>query len=283
MWVPIAQMELRYVVTPPAGGGTVPNLAFYATSLGGFGELYPWPWTVAIVVGAACAFRSRERLECAIAVAAVGFLVLLLATYLPYFWQDARFFVPALPPLLVLAALTLSRQRRMLTRCLGGVLLVGGFVVLYRSPELYRPDQFFDEPSVLRDLAASTEDNAALFVQTNEYFFSQLVKGRTERLWVPLGLDEHMAAVHALHLRPIDPATPKAAWIEEGLATEFTPGRAEATIHRLLASGRPVYLSALFGWQVPFYGQLFDVVRTRFTARTVAAGTYAISERERSD
>ena len=234
-------------------------------------------------MGAACAFRSGERLERAIAVTAVGFLALLLATYLPYFWQDARFFVPALPPLLVLAALTLSPQRRMLTRCLGGVLLVGGFVVLYRSPELYREDQFFDEPSILRDLAAATEDNAALLVQTNEYFFSQLVKGRTERLWVPLGLDEHMATVHALHLRPIDPATPKAAWIEEGLATEFTPGRAEATIHRLLASGRPVYLSALFGWQVPFYGQLFDVVRTRFSARTVAAGTYAISERERTD
>jgi len=283
MWVQVPQMQLRYVVTPPGGGGSVPNLAFYAANLGGFGELYPWPWTIAIVVGAACVFRSGERIERAVAVIAVGFLVLLLATYLPYFWQDARFFVPALPPLFVLAALTLSRRRRILTRGLGGVLIVGGFVALYRSPELYQPDQFFDEPGVLRDVAAATEDNAALFVRTNEYFFSQLVKRRTARLWVPLGLDEHMAAVHALHLRPIDPETPKADWIEEGLATEFTPGRAEATIHRLLATGRPVYLSALFGWQVPFFGQLSDVVRTRFTVREIAAGTYAISERERTD
>ena len=190
---------------------------------------------------------------------------------------------PKEQPLFILAAFALSRQRRMPTRCLGGVLLIAGFIVLYRSPELYRPDQFFDEPAVLRDLAAVTEDDAALFVRTNEQFFSRLVKGHTARLWVPLGLDEHMAAVHALHLPPIDPTTPKAAWIEEGLATEFTPGRAEATIHRLLASGRAVYLSALFGWQVAFYGQLFDVVRTRFTVREIATGTYAISERERTD
>ena len=283
LWVPIPPMGLRYVFGLPAGGGSTANLPFYATNLGGFGELWPWPWAILIVVGAACAFRSGERLERAIAVTAVGFLALLLATYLPYFWQDARFFVPALPPLFVLAALALSPQRRVPIRCLGGVLLAAGFVILFLSPELYRPDKFFDEPGALRALATGTEDDAVLLVRTNEHFFSRLVKGRTARTWVPLGFDEHMANVHALRLRPIDPETPKADWIEEGLASEFTPGRAEATLHRLLASGRPVYLSSLLAWQVPFFAPLLDVVRARFTVRAIAPGTYAISERERTD
>ena len=53
--------------------------------------------------------------------------------------------------------------------------------------------------------------------------------------------------------------------------------------HRLLASDRPVYLSSLLAWQVPFFAQLLDVVRARFTVRAIAPGTYAISERERTD
>jgi len=56
-WATIS-FATSFATAPPAGGGTEPNLSFYARTLAGLGDLYPWPWAVLIALGTACALRS---------------------------------------------------------------------------------------------------------------------------------------------------------------------------------------------------------------------------------
>jgi hypothetical protein len=88
-------------------------------------------------------------------------------------------------------------------------------------------------------------------------------------VWVPLGFDEHQLAVRAFHLTPLTPAPAGAPWIDIGLAGPFNAANAEGTVRRLLASGRPVYLSTLLAYQVPFLPQLLKVLSARFTLEPV--------------
>jgi hypothetical protein len=286
VWAPGMTFATTYLSAPPVGGGTIGNLPFYARELAGSGELYPWPWTLLVGLGGGCAARSARPAERAIVVLAASFLLLLVGTYALFFWQDVRFFLPALPLLVALGGLPLAPHRARATRLVGAGLLVAGAVVLARQPDLYRPDKFFDEPGVLRELAAKTERDAALLVRTNEHFFGLLLRDDAERTWIPLGPDAHLFAVRWLGLKPVDPAAPHAAWIDDALTGPFAGAQAEAAVHRLLAAGHPVYVSSLLAFQVPFYRELMDVLRARFVLERVAtsarAELYRVRERAAS-
>src|SRR5207245_5185286 len=91
--------------------GTEPNLSFYARTLAGLGDLYPWPWAVLIALGAACALRSKRRDERAVVMLGALFLGLLCGVYVTFFWQASRFLVPALPLLVALAGLPFASRR----------------------------------------------------------------------------------------------------------------------------------------------------------------------------
>jgi hypothetical protein len=283
MWAPGMTFATTYLWGRPIGGGTIGNLPFYLRLLAGSGELYPWPWTLLAVLGGGCAIRSRRREERAILVLAGTFVVPLFGTYVLFFWQDARFLLPALPPLFALAALPLASHRGHATRLIGGGLLLAGLLVLVQRPDLYDRDKFFDEPGVLRELAAKTERDARLLLRTNEHFFALLLRDGADRTWVPLGPDTHLFTVRWLGLTPVDPSTPPASWIDQALCGAFVRTKAEAAIHALLAAGHPVYVSSLLGFQVPFFRPLMDLLRERFLLERVATSArtelYRIRER----
>src|SRR5207244_3446737 len=133
--------------------------------------------------------------------------------------------------------------------CLAGALAVS---VLARTPGTYAPPKMFHEPATLSNIARRVEPNAALLVHTNGAFFERLVRTPgTDRVWVPLGLDEHQLATRLLHLAPLGPAAGGAAWIDMALAGPFDPATAEAIVRRLLRAGRPVYVSSLLAYHVP--------------------------------
>jgi 4-amino-4-deoxy-L-arabinose transferase-like glycosyltransferase len=264
LWVPGMSFSLEYLSRPPAGGGSVPNLEFYAGAVAGFGELYPWPWALLIGLGAVCALRSSDSGERALLVTAALFLTALLATYVLFFWQGARFLIPALPIVFALAGLPLAARRGRAVRATGAALVVAGLVVLARNPSAYRRDAFFGEPAVLRELAAKTERNAVLLLRTNEHFFSLLLRANADRTWVPLGPDDHAFGVRLLGLEAVDPLTPRSAWIDDTFMRPFAADRAATAVRNLLRAGRPVYVSSLLSFQVPFFGRLMDVLGRRF-------------------
>jgi hypothetical protein len=286
MWAPVTRFSTTYLWSPPAGGGTIGNLPFYLTALAGSGELYPWPWLPLVVLGAACGIRSVRSDERTLVLVAVVFAALLLGTYSVFFWQDARFFLPALPLLFALGGFPLAPGRARATRLAGLVLMIAGLVVLGRRADLYRPDKFFDEPGVLRELAARTDPDSTLLVRTNEHFFTLLLRDGANRTWMPLGPDVHLFAVRWFGLAPVDPSMPRADWIDETLVDPFDRARAEAAIHAQLATRRPVYVSSLLAFQVPFFGQLMTLLRDRFLLEPVATSArvelYRIRERAAS-
>ena len=48
------------------------------------------------------------------------------------------------------------------------------------------------------------------------------------------------------------------------------PSRADAAMHALLATGRPVYVSGLLGNQVPWFRAFLQMLNLRFTTTRVA-------------
>jgi hypothetical protein len=285
LWAPKMSFALRYLSEPPVGGGTLPNGSVYARALVGWADLYPAAWAALIALGAICAIRSGVRAARAVALIAGSTVALLVVTYTPFFWQDLRFFLPALPALFVLASLSFGTSVSPVVRGIGLVLLLAGCLTLLRSPESYAPDKVFDEPGALAEISTRVEPDAALLLRTNDHFFRLLLRREpnAERLWVPLGVDDHQFAVRWFRIASLDPATPPPAWVDDRLVAPFSEETAEATIHALLGSGRPVYVSSLLGFQVPFFARLMRLLQARFSLEripmTTPAQLYRITER----
>ena len=269
-WATIS-FATSFATAPPVGGGTEPNLSFYGRTLAGLGDLYPWPWAVLIALGAVCALRSKRRDERAVVMLGALFLALLCGVYVTFFWQASRFLIPALPLLVALAGLPFASHRARTTRMAAASLVLAGLLVLARSPALYRQDMFLGEADMLREVASKTEPGAVLVIRTNEHFFSLLLRANgADRVWVPLDLDEHMLAVRWFKPPPVDPSTPVPAWIDESFAGPYAADRADAAMHALLATGRPVYVSGLLGNQVPWFRAFLQMLNLRFTTTRVA-------------
>jgi hypothetical protein len=165
----------------------------------------------------------------------------------------------ALPLLLAVAALPLAGGAWLRVLAVG--LLLAGAGLLARAPELYRGDNVFHEPTMLRDLDRRLPLNAALLMRTHEALFRRLLRRPgTDRVWVPLAFDEHQYSVHWYHLAPYASAADNGAWIRRGVNADDL----ERAVDDLLAEGRPVYLSTLLRHQVPAMGAILAALQRRF-------------------
>jgi hypothetical protein len=78
-----------------------------------------------------------------------------------------------------------------------------------------------------------------------------------------------MLAVRSLDLTSIDPPASPPSWIDETFTSRYEGAQAEAAIHALVATGRPVYVTSLLAYQVPFFGQLMNLLRRGFRLQPV--------------
>lgn len=253
------------LLSPPAGGGTAPNVYVYARAFAGFGDLYPWPVAALVALGLIETAR-RRGLGRLLLRAVIGFAVPLVILQTFFFWQDTRFLLPLLPLVCALAAVPIGRDEPVAVRAAALALAALAVGLLAGRPGTYpAPPQVFYEPAALADIAGRVEPNAAIIVQTNGAFFSRLVRTPgTDRVWVQLELDEHQFRTRWMRLKPLAPARSGATWINTDLAGPLDASTVETAIRRLLASGRPVYVSSLLDWEVPSLPQLFSVLQTRF-------------------
>src|SRR5262249_53213898 len=102
-WVAAEFFQWKNVLGPPAAGGSQSNLVFYGRLLAGAGSLYAWPVALLAAAGIVVGI-GRPGAASALAVLTVGAGLLLLAVYVPFFWQWDRFFLPLLPLVAALAA-----------------------------------------------------------------------------------------------------------------------------------------------------------------------------------
>jgi predicted amidohydrolase len=98
-------------------------------------------------------------------------------------------------------------------------------------------------------------------MRTHEALFRRLLRRPgTDRIWVPLALDEHQDPVHRHHLAPYARAADNGAWIRRGAEADDV----ERAVDGLLTEGRPVYLSTLLQHQVPAMGAILAALQRRF-------------------
>ena len=91
-----------------------------------------------------------------------------------------------------------------------------------------------------------------------------MLRHGADRVWVPLRLDAHQAAIERQTLVPVRRAEVDGGWIRKPLRMPFNRAAALATVEELCRSGRPVYLSEGLRPLVPFMGRLKRTLRTRF-------------------
>jgi hypothetical protein len=204
-------------------------------------------------------------------VLALGFLALLGGLHVMFFWQGTRFLVPVLPPLLALAAVPFGSEARPVVRSVALIFGGAALLTIVWTPGSFERPQVFREPETLREIDRRVEPNAVVLVRTNEHFFRLLLRRPgTDRIWVPLGLNDHQLAVRWFHVRPYDVAPTGGDWINHALSETFSPDAVEQVIRGALQAGRPVYVSTLLTYQVPFMTQLVATVSKRFRVEPIA-------------
>lgn len=254
-WVPGEYFGWRFVLGPVFGGFT-PNLTFYLGELAGVGRLHPWPVAILALVGTALLVR-RPGPSRAMAILMLGTVTTLLGLQVPFFWQWDRYLLPALPLIAAAAAAPLATWAPRPVRAGALALLVLTTVAIARQDDPFAPpDHPLGDAANLRDLAGRTERNAAIVVRTNPFFFDRYLRRDADRLWVPLGRDEHRFIVAMRGLTPLAGSTGPAPWIVDALDRPAEADAIAATLRGLLAAGRPVYLSTHMGFQVPFWSSV---------------------------
>jgi 4-amino-4-deoxy-L-arabinose transferase-like glycosyltransferase len=261
----------RFVTGRPAGGGSESNLVVYERLLLGRGDLYPWPAALLAVLGLAEALRGRANRTRLVPVVACLVLAL-LGVYLPFFWQDPRFLLPALPAVAALAAVPFRPGAPATVRVAASGLAALGLAALWSAgPEAWARGKNFHEFDALAEIARHAEPNAAVVVNTTEPFFARALRDHgADRVWVPLGLDAHQLAIAMNGIRPYGVARTDPGWIERGLVASFDPDRTASVIQRLFDAGRPVYFSTLLAYQVPIMSDLAGALEARFRLEPVA-------------
>jgi hypothetical protein len=268
-WVPGSFFATRYAFGPPTGGGTDPNAVFYARALLGNGELYGWPVAALVGVGAVLGVRQPGGPR-ALAILAVAYVGVLYVFQSLFFWQSERFLLPAVPLLTALAALPLSAPAGRIVRVIGVVLVVLAVGGTWRH-DLSPPDRDFGEVTALRELEAHTEPNAVILARTNAFFFERFLRAGAERLWIPLGLCDWQVAIRLQGL-PSYGTVPDGGWMLDPVSAPLRPATVQERVRTLLNAGRPVYVSAVRGFDVPFLSQLLDALRAEFSLEEHAPG-----------
>jgi 4-amino-4-deoxy-L-arabinose transferase-like glycosyltransferase len=275
-WVPESFFGIRYALGLPAGGGTDANVLFYLQALLGKGELYGWP--VAALVGAGTFLGMRRAgAPRALAILAVSYVGALYAFQSLFFWQSERFLLPAVPLLIAIAALPLSALAGRVMRLLGVVMLVLAVSGAW-SYDLSPPDRDWGEVTALRDLRAHTEGNAVILARTNAFFFERFLRSGADRLWMPLGLCDWQVGI-LLNRLPSYGTVPDGGWMLDPITAPLKPTTVQRRVRTLLNAGRPVYVSAVRGFDVPFFSQLLDTLRAEFSvAEHAPRGRWAVFE-----
>jgi 4-amino-4-deoxy-L-arabinose transferase-like glycosyltransferase len=269
-WVVARFFGWDYAVDHPAGGGTAANLTFYAHQLAGLGRLYAWPVAALAAISLVVGLRRGGPTRMLAGLTA-GTSLVLLATYLPFFWQSDRFLLPALPLVSALAAVPVGRDVPPWLRIASLALCLVAVAGAVREPRAFAPpDRPLGEVAALRAIGARVEPDAVLIARSDFLLVSRLFRAGTDRLWVPVGLCEHRAVVRQWKLRPYGPAGGAHDWVRDVVDTPFDSAGVEAGIRELLASGRPVYFAPMLLFQVPFARQLTTLLASRFGLDPVA-------------
>lgn len=270
LWAPSAVFERRYLLdVSPAGGGTDPNLLHYARLVAGDGTLYGVAVAAMVMIGAvAAASADGERRR--VLWLGVAFTALMLGFYGAFFWQEDRYLLPVLPLLGAIAAAGVAAGVPVIVRAVMAGLVVLAVVLTVRGPSPYTRDKVLHEAEVLRAISRQIEPDAVLLVCSNDHYMALDVLA-PDRRWVPLCLDDHRFTVRWLKIAPAIPDPEARARIDQSFAVNrFDLAAATAALDRLLATGRPVYLSTLLSFQVKFMPLLVHLAETRFHAERVA-------------
>jgi 4-amino-4-deoxy-L-arabinose transferase-like glycosyltransferase len=283
-WVGVEFFAWPNVVGVPTGG-TDPNLVFYARQLAGGGALYSWP--IAILAAAGCVLGVRRPGPArALVVLAAGTALVLLAVYLPFFWQWDRFLLPLVPLVLALAAIPLGTvSPGWLRVAAGGLIACALSLAVFTRGAFAPPDRPPDlEVAGLRAIAARVEPNAVLIARSNVMLVARLYHDATERLWLPVDRCEHRALIRERRLTPYAPASAAQNWVWDVIGSPLDPEAVEAAVHALLASGRPVYFSPMLAFQTPAGLPLNRLLQAHFRLDRVetAVPTGLLRVRERS-
>jgi hypothetical protein len=267
-WTSRERFAWRYAFDRPVGGGSMANATFYLRAVAGLGELYPWPIAVLGIVGAVQGLR-RPGAARALALLTLGLIASLVAFQSAFFWQGARFLLPMLPLCAVLAALPFGASSRPFVRAAALPLLAVAIATVAHTPHLYEPPIHFGEVATLREIDDVTEPNAALLANTTASFFDRFLRrGGADRVWVPLRVSEHMFDISWRRKQPYVRGAERAAWIRQPLLGlglgRLDPEQVAHRVTGLMEEGRPVYLSTLLDFLVPYMADLRAFLGTRF-------------------
>ena len=248
------------------------NLRFYGGQLLGLGTLYPWPAGVLLVLGTVVAARGTTpaRALATLAWLVAGALLVLLAGFL---WQWDRLLLPVLPLVMALMALPCGGASSLRLR-VPALALAGLVVALGASAREHfaPPDGIAYDVATLRRIARIAEPDAAVLARSNAFAFARELRADgADRVWVPLQLDVHAAAIEAGRLVPLRRAPGEGGWIREAVRRPFSPSRALATVDALCREGRPVYLSEQLDLYVALLPELKQALADRFGLTEVLA------------
>jgi 4-amino-4-deoxy-L-arabinose transferase-like glycosyltransferase len=272
-WVAADFFGWANVLGPPAAGGSESNLVFYGRLLAGAGSLYGWPVALLAAAGTVTGLR-RPGAARALAALTLATGLMLLAVYLPFFWQWDRFFLLLLPLVAALAAVPAGTDRPRWLRVAAGVLVALALALDVSSPGAFAPpDRPLGEVAGLRAIAAAVEPNAVLIAHGDVLLISRLFHDATDRLWVPVDPCEHRALIRDRRLKPYAPANAPQNWVWDVIGRTVDSATVEAVVHAFLASGRPVYFSPMLSFQTPLAAPLTALLRARFALAPVATAT----------
>jgi len=262
-WVGRDLGSLAYVLSPRPSGAPS-NAWFYGRLLLGDGPLHPPPAFLLLVLGAWRAARGTAA-ERGAAILAALVLAALLALHLPFFWQWDRFLLPALPLLAVVMALPCASAAPLRLRVAGGVLVAATLLAVASRPASFAPPNppAYDV-ATLRRIAALVEPDAAVLARSNPFFAARVLRGATDRVWVPLQTDTHTLEVARARLEPLRRDPDGAGWIRPGIRQPLRVDDALAKVEALCREGRPVYLSMQLEGHVDLLPALKAALERRF-------------------
>ncbi len=270
------------LVLPSRDAGGQPNHVYYPRLLGGLGSLYPWPIAVLIAGGAALALR-RPGPPRRLAILALGFTAAVFAFHVRLVWQWSRYFLLPLPLLLAMGSLTVGRQAPRWLRAAGAALATVGIAIVLQQPHVYAPpDRPTREVAALKTIDAMVEPDAIIVGHTTTILFERLLRQRTDRVLVPIGVDEFQLPIILRRLQPLRSTGASREWLRAQLPR---PANAAAVVQRidaLLAEGRPVYYTPMLGMPGPETTGMLPLLMTRFRLRLVGvAGPAPLYRMER--
>jgi 4-amino-4-deoxy-L-arabinose transferase-like glycosyltransferase len=266
-WVAGAMFSVQSAASGPSG--TPSNAWYYVSMLLAGGAPYPWPAAVLLLIGTATALW-RGGTARSLALLSWLLTILFIALHVAYFARGSRLILPVVPVLAAVMALPFAPGSRGWLRAAAVALLAATLLLEAAHPEdRAPPDRVIHDTATLEKIAAVTEPDAAILARTNPFAFARVLRRDADRVWVPLRMDAHQAAIERQKLVPVRNGEVDGGWIRKPLRQPFDRAAALATVEELCRSGRPVYLSEGMRQLVPFMNQLKRVLGRRFTLTEV--------------